>query len=647
MFRTVVNTRGQFSFWPASREMPTGWSGFGPAGPQAQCLDEIERAWPDPAAFPTADRDGTADGGTLLDLFAHSAAEHAVRGAVRDHRSALTYQELDDRSSALAARLLAAGVGVEDRVACCMARGVDLVVAILGILKSGAAFLAVDPRRVGQQLDSLIQRSEAKLVLAGEREAERLRGAGHPVLEWTGGLTEPAAATWSESAPVRPENAACLIFAPAADHFEAVLIEHRNLVHLASNPALPALLPTDRTGQVTDPGRAAFHLELWRTLAAGAELVVLPSPADLLDSGFRRELRRHAITVLTLPGPALGLAVAEDRDALAPLRVLHAGGDVLGPAVRDDICASSFGGEFRNLYCFAETTAACASHSMTGDQGISGSLPLGGPVQEARLYVLDPELRPVPAGGTGELYVAGAGVGRGYQGAARSTAQRFRPDPFAADGARIFATGDLVRARADGGLDLLGPVGRLTEVQGLQVAPGDVERVLCGWDRVRDAAVLVVGSGDGARLAVLAVPKDTLSAQEVRDFLATEAADVPVPESVVVLTEIPVNEDGERDRPGLETAVAQSRRQEAEWLPPDTVTETYLADLWEELLGARNVGAHDDFFALGGQSLVAFRVQLRIGKDLGVRVGLGDIVESSRLRDLARTVDRLRAGGIA
>ncbi|MEW1907510.1 amino acid adenylation domain-containing protein [Kitasatospora sp. NPDC085895] len=640
-FHVVKSVHGQYSVWPTDLDIPSGWGLGGMTGDREECLAEIDRIWPDPVAAPAGAGDATGD--TLLSLFERTVAAHGERPAVRDDHTALDYRELDERSSALAARLRGLGVGAEDRVAVYLERGVDVFVALLGILKSGAAYVAVDPRYPDERRDLMISGSGARLVLCRPGWAERLAGVDRPVVEWSGAPVDgPVPAV---PVTVTPANAACVLFTSGTTGVpKGVVLEHRNLVNFATNPALPELRPEDRTGQISSLSFDAFHFETWCSFAAGAEIAVLPALADLIGTDLQRDLRRNGITALLAPTMAVNQLVAEDRDSFAPLRILHTGGDVVTPSACRSILSGRFRGRFHNLYGPTETTTACTAHPVTEVTADAGTVPIGRAVDGARLHVLGPDLQSVAPGGTGVLHVGGVGVGRGYIGQPGLTARQFLPDPTAADGSRMYVTGDLVRLDGDGVLEFVGRADNQVKIRGYRVEPGEVERALCQWDEVRDAAVLPAGTGEDRWLAAFVVPYDALTPKDVRAFAEAKLPDFMVPSSVLVLPEIPANSHGKRDWSAMQALLEEARRRESERVEPGTATEIGLAAIWEDLLAAEHVGADDDFFALGGHSLLAFRMQRRIGKDLGVAVAFSDIVENSSLRELAAVIDDLRDG---
>ncbi len=643
-FRLVRNDAGQVSIWAAGRPLPDGWADTGVSGSRAECLDDTRVRVA--AGTPAQLAPDAGDEGTLVRLFAGTVARHGSRPAVTDDRQTLTYAELDRRSDALAARLVDRGVGADHTVAIYRRRGVDVFVAMLGVLKAGAAYVAVDSRYPDHRRDLMIEASGASVTLVEPGWADRLAHLATDVWEWH---SEPVTGDPGGAAvptPPTARSAACLLFTSGSSGApKAVVLEHRNLVMFGANPALPALHPGDRTGQISSLSFDAFHYETWCSFAHGAEVVVLPAITDLIAADLQRELRRRRITAMLVPTMAVNQVIKEDRDAFAPLRILHTGGDVLLPASCRDVLGSAFTGRFFNLYGPTEATTACTAYEVRDTKEEAGTVPIGTAIEGATVYVLDGDLEPVEAGRTGELHVGGAGVARGYHGQPGLTAERFLPDPFGPPGSRMYATGDLARLGDDGLIEFVGRVDDQVKIRGYRVEPGEVERQLGRHPLIREIAVTATGEGQDKHLVAFVVLDEGVTPRELRSFATEVLPDFMVPASFVTLPEIPANDHGKRDWRRLGELLEEHRRRVEQHEPPRTEAERYLAALWEEMLGAERVGLTDDFFALGGHSLLAFRAQRRIRRDLRVALEFRDLLDNSVLGELASVVSRKQREG--
>lgn len=635
-YRLVLAGDGTTSMWPSARPLPAGWRPTGFEGTREECASHADTLPADEHGLPVA---LPGSPGTLVELLRKTALRHPDRPAVSDDTTSLTYAELDRRSDLVAAALRARGAGPGHRVAYHLRRGTPVFVTLLGILKAGAAYVPVDTRYPDARRDLMLTESRPTLVVTDPGGTAQVASAGREVWEYTvEGLPQPG----GPLPDVHEEYAACVLFTSGSSGTpKGVVLEHRNIVHFATNPALPALTPYDRVGHVSSLSFDAFHFETWCAFAGGAEIVVLPTMPDLLTGDIGRELRRRRITAMLVPTMAFNHVVKEDRDAFATLRVLHTGGDVVLPEACRQLLSGAFTGEFHNLYGPTEGTTACTAHPVTGVADDEDSVPIGRELTGTGLLVLDAELTEVPDGTVGELYITGAGVARGYLGRPGLTAERFLPDPNTTGG-RMYATGDLVLRGPDRALRYVGRADDQVKIRGYRVEPREVERALGRHPQVREVAVLTAGSGTDRHLVALVVPYDEVSLKELRSYAQQAMPDYMVPSSLIKVPEIPANDHGKRDSGRLAQLLDAHLRHRADHVPPRDETEKYLAELWSELLAVEEIGVHDDFFALGGNSLLAFRMQRRLVRELAVDISAREILATSELGALAETISTRR-----
>ncbi|WP_100525573.1 non-ribosomal peptide synthetase [Mycobacteroides abscessus] len=578
---------------------------------------------------------------TLPDLFHHSVRQYPDRPAVSDSKFALSYTELDQRSDSVATMLYSQGIKPEDRVGVYLNRSVAVFVAILGSLKAGAAYVAVDTRYPNSRRDLMLRNSGAKVILTESGLVDGLECLGADLILFDGLDASDSAAP--ASVVIEPSSGATVLFTSGSSGTpKAIMLEHRNVVSFAVNPSLPSLNPEDRTGQISSVSFDAFHFEMWRTFAAGAEVVVLPAVSDLLAADFQRQMRRHRITAMLVPTMVLNHVIREDRDAFAPLRILQAGGDIILPSACRDLLGGEFSGELYNLYGPAEITTACTAHRITMADADTANIPIGRALDGVTLHILSGDRQPVDIEEVGELYVGGPGVARGYLGAPDLTEQRFLPDPLNPSAGRVYRTGDLVRERADGVLEFIGRADDQVKIRGYRVELGEVEVGLRRHPGVHDSVVLADGSGNDQRLVAFVVFNGSTSAKELRRHAESELPDFMIPSNIIVLKEIPSSEHGKRDHSELRRILIRYQERADRYEAPTTETERYLATVWEELLGVERIGATDDFFALGGHSLQAFRTHRRIQRELGVQIEHSKLLSKTILRDLAQVVDEAR-----
>lgn len=580
---------------------------------------------------------------TLPELLARTAGLHSDLPAVGDQETQLSYAELAERVRAVADELIRLGVKAEDRVGIYLPRGVGAVVAVLGVLWSGAVYVPIDVGYPRLRRDQMVGAGRLRLLLTEPGQASRLAYLPVEVAELDWRALEPAQAP-ARPRRIDPQSAACVLFTSGSTgQPKGVVLEHRQMAAFAVDTAIPAVRPGDRMAQSSSLSFDTFTFELLRSVAGGAQLMVMPPIADLIGADLLRQLRRHRITAMLAPAIVLNHLARHDREAFASLRVLCSGGDVLLAGTCRELRAGGFSGELFNLYGPTEATVACSAHPIRELPAECSRVPIGYPLASSRLYVLDDRLAPVPAGEVGALYVAGAGIGRGYLDQPGYTAQRFVANPFTEDGSRMYATGDLVRTNQDGALEYLGRADSQVKLSGHRVEPGEVERTLYQHPQVHEVAVTAVGEADGLRLVAFVIPSaGGLSPAELRTFL-TERLPAPyVPAEFIVLDAMPLDAHGKRDWAQLrETATDRSRRRRA-YEPPRTDTERYLVRLWEELLHVEAISVHDDFFGLGGHSLLAARGRMRIQRDLQASLPPQAVFENSVVEHLAEVIDHAK-----
>jgi amino acid adenylation domain-containing protein len=579
---------------------------------------------------------GSAAADTLTGIFARSVDLFSDLPAVSDDDRSLTYRELDQASTAMAGWLAALGVGLEDRVGVYMDRQVNVVVAILGILKAGAAYLAVDPRYPDSRRDHMLTAGDVKVVVVQPDWAGRLSHVDCEVVTFGGSADSGPAPALA----IGREHAASILFTSGSTgEAKGIVLEHGNIASFAENRSLPSLRPGDRVGQISSLSFDAFHFELWAALAAGAEVVVLPPVPKLLAADFRRELTRRRISAMLVPTMVFNHVVREDRDAFAALRVLHVGGDVLVPQAAGALLGGDFRGALFNLYGPAEATTACTAHRVTLADTEGGSVPIGRPLDGVTIQLRTPDGELVGADGVGELHIGGPGVARGYLNRPDLTGERFVAGPDPAGPPRFYRTGDLARRRPDGVLEFLGRADDQVKIQGFRVEPAEVERTLRRCAQVRDAVVLVDVKATEHRLVAFIELAGGASLAEVRRHAEAELPHFMRPHAFVVVSEVPATEHGKRDTEALLAMLAQDSDRRSDRQAPTGETERWLAEVWEELLAVEDVGRDEDFFDLGGHSVLAFRTRQRILRQYGVELDFGVVLEQTVLRDLAAAID--------
>jgi amino acid adenylation domain-containing protein len=423
------------------------------------------------------------------------------------------------------------------------------------------------------------------------------------------------------------------------------LLTHRAFVRLVRGADYLQPGVGDRVGHAAAPSFDAATWEVWAPLANGATLVVIDRDDLLSPERLGALIRGKRLTTLFLT-TALFSQVAHDApDAFAPLRDLMTGGEAADPAAFRRVLEACRGTRLLHLYGPSENTTYSAWHEVRAVPAGATGVPIGGPVANTTLYVLDPALRPVPSGIPGELYVGGEGLSRGYLGRPALTAERFVANPFGGPGARMYRTGDRVRWHG-GELEFLGRADDQVKIRGFRVEPGEVEAVLHDHPDLGEAAVVAREDTPGDRyLAAYVAPAHgrTVSVAALREHLGGRLPAWMVPAVFVVLEALPRTPGGKVDRRALPAPDGGAAHHEPAFAAPATETEAAVAEIWREVLNLERVGATDDFFDLGGHSLKATRILTRVSARLGVELPVGVIFDHPTVRGIAARVDERRA----
>ncbi|MER5638822.1 amino acid adenylation domain-containing protein [Kitasatospora sp. NPDC002227] len=549
------------------------------------------------------------DRGSLLELFEARVVAAPDAVAVVAGEVSLSYAELATRVGGLAGVLAAAGVGRGAVVPVLMERSADLVVALLAILRVGAAYLPVDARWPQARAAKVL--GEAPVVVdeqwTGWAAASGALGSG-----FVGPVVEPA------------ELAYVMYTSGSTGEPKGVAVTQRGVVDLA----LDAVWGLDASSAVLFHSPHAFDAstyEIWAPLLAGGRIVVAPE-GELDAAGVRRLVAEQGVTHLHLTAGLFGVIAEDDPGAFAGLAEVLTGGDVVSSGSVGRVLEAAHGVRVRTLYGPTEATLCVSQQCWEKAPGVS--VPLGAAMAGARLSVLDAWLRPVPAGVPGELYLAGTGLARGYLDRPGLTAERFVADPFGPVGGRMYRTGDLARWSADGELVFLGRGDGQVKVRGFRVELGEVEAALAGVPGVGQA-VVVLREG---RLVGYLVGAELPATEQVLAALAERLPEYMVPSALVVLPALPLTVNGKLDRaalPAPDWAAAVSGR------APRTPQEETLCALYAEVLGLPEVGIDDSFFDLGGHSLLAARLVNRIRSALGVEASVRSVFETPTVAGLA------------
>ncbi|MEV0391289.1 amino acid adenylation domain-containing protein, partial [Nonomuraea sp. NPDC050643] len=586
------------------------------------------------------DTAGEVAGSSLVELFEAQVRRTPGASAVLGEGVETSYAELEERANRLARLLVRRGVGVESVVGVCVDRGLEWVVAVLGVLKAGGAFLPVDPVYPAERIEfSLVDAGAAAVVTSSALTDRVPDGAARVVLDDPGVVAEltalpGGALAEDERGRLVPGCAAYVIYTSGSTgRPKGVVVTHGGAVNLLAAGGWRVGVG-DRVLQFASPGFDAACWELLVTLWSGGCLVVAQA-ADLLPgAGLAGVVRRFGVSHVLVPPSVLGVVGTAD---LAEVGTVVAGGEALGAELVE---RWGPGRRLVNAYGPTEVTVCAA---LTDDLAAGREVTIGGPRVNVRAYVLDEWLCPVPPGVVGELYLAGAQVARGYVGRAGLTGERFVADRFGPAGERMYRTGDRVRWDGSGRLVFAGRGDDQVKIRGFRIEPGEVQAVLAAHPHVAQAAVVVREDTPGdRRLVAYLVPHDADAglAESARALTAERLPAHMVPAAIVTLAALPVTTSGKLDRRALP---APEYGGDAGRGPAD-VREEILCGVFAQVLGLPQVGVDDDFFALGGHSLLAVRLASRVRSALGVEVPLRALFEAPTV---ARLAERLADAGRA
>ncbi|WP_276320818.1 non-ribosomal peptide synthetase [Xanthomonas oryzae] len=618
--------------------------------PQAE-RDQVLRQWNATAAdYP---RDAC-----VHELFEAQVARDPSAIAVTQAEVSLTYRELNARANRLAHYLRGLGVGPDDRVAICLERSVEMVVAVLAVLKAGGAYVPLDPHYPPERLSHMLADSGAVAVLTdmASRHLVEHRADAAVIVDLSANGER-----WAHGPDSNPDRHACGL---TAHHLAYVIYtsgstgapkgamnEHRAVVNRVM--WMQEAYALEHSEVVLQKTPLSFDVSVWEVfwpLLSGA-CVQLAAPQGHKDPAYLKALMREGkITTLHFVPSMLRALVEHGDDARFPaIQRVICSGEALSPVLGARAQAMFPAAGIFNLYGPTEAAVDVTAWRYRADeaQETAASLPIGRPIANTQIYLLDAHGAPVPIGVMGEIHIGGDGVGRGYLNRDALTAERFLADPFSdIPDARMYRTGDLGRWRADGTIDFIGRNDHQVKIRGFRIELGEIEARLSAHDAVR--ACVVVALDDAAStdkrlvaywvaaegLASDGVCADSVDAQRLRDWLAATLPDYMVPAAYVQLEALPLTANGKLDRRALPAPDAGALVVQA-YAAPQGELEIGLAALWRELLGVEQVGRHDSFFALGGHSLLGVRLISRIRSELGLELPLAALFAQPRLAELA------------
>lgn len=591
-------------------------------------------------------------GKCVHELFAAQAAVTPKSVAVVCGNESLTYEELNWRANQLAHHLKFLGAGPDRLVAVSMERSLELFIALLGTLKAGAAYVPLDPSFPAERLQFMLEDSKASLLLTRSEDRKKLGDLPAHVRaicldDWRLISEEEDN---DPGVPVSPENLAYVIYTSGSTGWpKGVQIPHRAVVNfLTSMRREPGLSAAETLLSVTSISFDIAGLEIFLPLTVGAR-VVLASAEEIFDAARMKALIRNSgATVMQATPSYWQFLIEADWFGDRRIKVL-CGGEALSRELADKLLERA--GEVWNLYGPTETTIWSTLTKITpGKEAIS----IGRPIANTQIYVLDRHLQPVPVGVPGELYIGGEGMARGYLNRAKLTEEKFVANPFSDAGdnksnsrtSRLYRTGDVARYRADGSIECLGRNDFQVKLRGHRIDPGEIESALRQFPNVRDAVVSLREDERGQKCLAAYLVRSAHPSPEaglLQAFLRKKLPDYMIPAAYVMLDAFPLTPNGKINRKALPAAGNNSERPKRAFTPPRTPVEEKLTGIWRGLLSQPEIGIDDNFFEIGGHSLLAMQLMARVQKEFGTELSLRNIFEAPTIAELAAILERKQA----
>uniref|UniRef100_UPI001E3ED566 amino acid adenylation domain-containing protein n=1 Tax=Xenorhabdus sp. PB30.3 TaxID=2788941 RepID=UPI001E3ED566 len=575
---------------------------------------------------------------TLPPLFEAQAAQRPDAIAITFEHQSISYGELNRRANRLAHHLIALGVRPDDRVGICLERSMDMVVGILAILKAGGAYLPLDPAYPAERLSYMLEDATPVVLLTQTTLADKLTTSvptvllGNPALHLE---AQPDTNPDTQALGLTSNHLAYVIYTSGSTgQPKGVMVEHRNVLRLIINNGFADIGPDDCIAHCANPAFDAATWEIWSALLNGSCLHIVPQTVVLEPTGFREALRKGKVTALWLTAGLFNEYLDTLQPVFGRLRYLLVGGDVLNPQkIKQVLSADHPPAHLINGYGPTESTTFATTYAITAPVDGMQSIPIGRPIANTRIYLLDAHQQPVPMGAPGEIYISGEGVARGYLNQPELTTERFLTDPFSAEpGTRMYKTGDLGRWLPDGNIDYLGRNDSQVKIRGFRIELGEIENALAVHPQIKQAVVIDREHQGHKVLVAYLVAEDAVSDDMLLAHLSDRLPDYMLPASFTFMEAIPLTPNGKVNRRALPEPLFGNRDS---YVAPRNVLETQLCAIWQDVLALEQVGIDDNFFRIGGNSLTAIKLIAAIRRTLSTDISLAQLFELKTIAGLA------------
>ncbi len=581
---------------------------------------------------------------SIGELFGREASRRAEAIAVEYEDQQISYGELEREANRLGNYLRARGVSDEQRVGLCVDRGLDMVVAMLAILKAGATYLPIDPSYPPDRIRSMLDGSQSGLVVTQQRHREVFEPMREVIcLDTERRQIGEQSSRRPECRAVGDSLAYVMYTSGTTGRPKGVMVSHRSVVRLVKNCDYAELSEEVIMLQMAPVTFDASTFEMWGVLLNGGRLIVMERQRPTLEE-IGRKVKRHEVTTMWLTAGLFHLMVQEQMEEISGVRQMLAGGDVLMEREVERYLEESRG-ELINGYGPTENTTFTCCHRMRGAQEMGRSVPIGKAISNTRAYVLDERMKESGIGVVGRLYAGGDGLGRGYEGWADQTAEKFRPDPYSERGGeRLYDTGDEVRQKGDGRIEFIGRRDGQVKVRGYRVEMGEVEVALRSHWGVEEAVVVLKGGEGGEkRLVGYVVMREEVSKEELSRHVSKKVPEYMRVREYVRIERVPLTENGKVDRVALmrmEERVEDEEEEREEEEEERGGIEEVVGGIFEQVLRVERVGRRESFFDAGGHSLQAMQVISRIKQMFGVQMQIRSLFENPTVEGLSQEIEK-------
>ncbi|NJO14389.1 MAG: amino acid adenylation domain-containing protein [Thioploca sp.] len=579
-------------------------------------------------------------------LFEAQAEKTPDAVAVVFENQQLTYSELNRQANQLAHHLIALGVKPAALIAICIERSVSMVIGLLGILKAGGAYLSMDPTYPKARLAFMLEDTPVPILLTQSHLAKQLPETRVTIVyldvETAARLPYPIT---NPSHQVKSTNLAYVIYTSGSTgQPKGVAIPHQAINRLIFNSQYIHLETSDRVAQASNISFDAATFEIWGALLQGAQLIGITKDILLSPPNLAAYLREHKISVIFLTTALFNQLAREQPTIFQGMRQVLFGGEAVEPKWVAKILNHGPPQRLLHVYGPTENTTFTTWYLVTEVPAGVTNIPIGRPIANTQVYVLDQNHQPVPIGVPGELYIGGAGLAQGYLNRPQLTTEKFISNPFSSH-SRLYKTGDLVRYLPDGNIEFLGRIDNQVKIRGFRIELGEIEVVLASYPTIQEDVVIVQESESGEKRLVAYLvlqPGQLIEPSELRAFLQEKLPDYMIPVAFVSLEHLPLTPNGKIDRRALSQLSVNLEVSAKPFVAPRTQTEKRLAEIWAEVLGVKRVGIYDNFFDLGGHSLLAVILLSKIEKKLGQNLPLATLFQAPTVEQLAHILYQTR-----